>query len=260
MKGYILIIKDFLMVLVSTIQFSTISAIIGGLSLIPAGIAAWKTGRQYLKERHLTSLLIFFWFFIAVVWSFTLTLSQVLFPFIESDQIKISSDIFLISVALVVPIAFFSILAADFLTHEQINPMHLFCITALGTAIMILVFVPGQNYVQAGFTSAEYVEMNFVFTGLLTFNMILGIYYSTIFARLAWKIYLAARKSFRISAQLFLVRDLIATLGTTVLTFLGIGMYIPGSIQLSDAVGTLFLAIALSKEPKLFYISTILKL
>ncbi len=114
------------MPVVSSIPFGTTSAILGGLSLIPAIYAAFLTARQYWAERHLTSLLIFVWLSISVVWSLMLTLSQVIFLILVPNQETSSVTLFLASIGLIVPLAFLAVLSADYLRKEGINSMHLF--------------------------------------------------------------------------------------------------------------------------------------
>ncbi len=242
------------MPVVSSIPFGTTSAILGGLSLIPAIYAAFLTARQYRRERHLTSLLIFVWLSISVVWSLMLTLSQVIFLIPVPNQETSSVTLFLASIGLIVPLAFLAVLSADYLSKEGINSMHLFIASVVGTGTFILLFVPGQSYVQGGFLSPGELELTWVPTTLMLFNALLGIYYSYIFASLAIKVRKAAPRSIKKSARLFFMGGVVGTLVTTIVTFLGLGVYIPGSTQLSAAIGTYILAAALVREPKLFYL------
>ncbi len=64
----------------------------------------------------------------------------------------------------------------------------------------------------------------------------------------------AAPGSIKKFARMFFVGGIIATLGTTMVTFLGLGIYVPGSTQLSAAIGTYIFAVALVREPKIFYL------
>ncbi len=242
------------MPVVSSISWGTMSSIIGGLSLIPAVYAIYLTARQYRKEKHLTSLLICLWFTVSLVWSLTLTLSQVIFLVPITNQEIVSTNIFLASVGLVVPIASLAVLSADYLGHEGVNPVHLFVVTVLGTGTFILIFVPWQCYVQGGFVSEGELELTFVPTVLMGFNAILGLYYSFMFANLAVKVLKTAPKSIKKPARLFFTGGIIGTLGTTLVTFGGISIYVPGTTQLCAAIGTYIIAVALAKEPKLFYL------
>jgi len=218
----------------------TIEVFILLISLGPLTFAVYITFSEYLKDKYRHNLFMMFVWLIVMIIDILIIISNLI----------LSPTLYLYSMFLWILSAIFISLLFDSVSRESIDPKKLVIISIFSTAIVFISFDPNAvvyNYFPNG-------EIGLLMGGnFRIINSILFLFISGMYAFYTVKIHWKAPKNLKLYSSINLVGG-IAVVGSVIIVLIGLNKIIPRIDFLIVAIGGLFMAIALVREPRLAYI------
>ncbi len=229
----------------------TIASILGLISIIPAAFLSLGMLYYYLKQRYRYVLLLS----LAFLFFFQWTLLQEVALLMVKITPDLSERLYQVGNYFFIPGAFFLILSFDSIARESVDPKKIYLLITL-CVVAIMVTIDPLSYVVHTFPNGEMgiliSDLTMILSGNISILVIaLFMYYSV-------RIYKNAPSNLKSSARFFLGGACILFFGMISIFSLN---YIvdfqavaPGLMLLIPSIASVFIGIALAREPKLAYL------
>lgn len=198
---------------------------------------------MYRKGKFRQNLYMMFAWAGLSIWQIGLAFSEIFL----SIPLKIISDYALI------PTGFFIILLIDAVSKEYVDPIKLSLMHIL-SACVVFFSIPFENAARIGQREGDEGLSVITFGNFKIVGIIVLLFEGLLILAYWGKIHIQAPISLKKYSKLNFLGGIMIGLISPLMYLLGMSVLLPGSTNLTVAVGALLVAIAFKKEPKLAYI------